>query len=142
MVSGVAECIHQRAIGTFRSNSGWARFAALLTSTACRCTANPSFGRPLSVLGVQPARAIPPADASFASLRRLDLDATAWVDHAPGWLAGHEALLEHLVRTTRWQQPRREMYDRTVDVPRLVASLPDDGPGHPVLDDMRAALAR
>jgi alkylated DNA repair dioxygenase AlkB len=81
-------------------------------------------------------------DAHFASLRRVQLDPTAWVDHAPGWLAGHEALLEHLVRTTSWHQPRREMYDRTVDVPRLVASLPEDGPGHPAIEEMRAALAR
>jgi len=81
-------------------------------------------------------------DASFASLRRLHLDASAWVDHAPGWLAGHEALMDDLRRTTTWHQPRREMYDRTVDVPRLVASLPADGPGHPVLGEMRAALVR
>jgi hypothetical protein len=25
------------------------------------------------------------------------------------------------------------MYEQIVDVPRLVATLPDDGPGHPVL---------
>jgi alkylated DNA repair dioxygenase AlkB len=82
------------------------------------------------------------ADAHFASLRRLHLDQTAWVDHAPGWLSGHEALMDHLVGATTWHQPRREMYDRTVDVPRLVASLPADGPGHPAVDEMRAALAR
>ena len=33
------------------------------------------------------------------------------------------------------------MYDRTVDVPRLVASLPDDGPGHPLLERIRALLS-
>ena len=49
------------------------------------------------------------------------------MDYAPGWLGGHDTLLEHLVRTTTWHQPRREMYERMVDVPRLVASLPDDG---------------
>jgi alkylated DNA repair dioxygenase AlkB len=84
----------------------------------------------------------PAIDAGFRSLRRIALDATAWVEHAQGWLSGHEAVLEELVRTTHWSQPRREMYDRTVDVPRLVASLPDDGPGHPILDEMRRALAR
>jgi alkylated DNA repair dioxygenase AlkB len=84
----------------------------------------------------------PAADDTFATIRRRYLDASAWVDHAPGWLSGHELVMEDLARTTRWQQPRREMYDRTVDVPRLVASLPDDGPGHPVLDEVRHALAR
>jgi alkylated DNA repair dioxygenase AlkB len=34
------------------------------------------------------------------------------------------------------------MYERVVDVPRLVAELPDDGPGHPVLDQATAALSR
>jgi alkylated DNA repair dioxygenase AlkB len=50
--------------------------------------------------------------------------------------------MDHLVRSTAWSQPRREMYDRTVDVPRLVAALPDAGPGHPVLDEVRRALER
>jgi alkylated DNA repair dioxygenase AlkB len=80
-------------------------------------------------------------DEGFGTLRRVELDRSAWVDYAPGWVAGHEAMLDHLVPTTAWQQPRREMYDRTVDVPRLVASLPDDGPGHPALEPMRRALA-
>jgi alkylated DNA repair dioxygenase AlkB len=34
------------------------------------------------------------------------------------------------------------MYDRVVDVPRLVAGLPDDGPAHPLIERMRAALSR
>jgi alkylated DNA repair dioxygenase AlkB len=84
----------------------------------------------------------PSIDVAFTTLHHVPLDATAWVEHAPGWLRGHETVMEHLVRTTTWKQPRREMYDRVVDVPRLVAALPADGPGHPVLDEMRAALAR
>jgi alkylated DNA repair dioxygenase AlkB len=78
----------------------------------------------------------------FRGARRTDLDATAWVEHVPSWVAGHEALLEALVSTTRWQSVRREMYERTVDVPRLVASLPDDGPGHPLLEQVRLALSQ
>src|SRR5207237_6921479 len=31
---------------------------------------------------------------------------------------------------------------RTVDVPRLVAALPEDGPGHPLLAEMAAALGQ
>jgi alkylated DNA repair dioxygenase AlkB len=80
-------------------------------------------------------------DGTFGKLRRVELDRGAWVDYAPAWLAGHDVLLDHLVRTTAWHQPRREMYDRTVDVPRLVASLPDDGPGHPAIEAMRRALS-
>jgi alkylated DNA repair dioxygenase AlkB len=33
------------------------------------------------------------------------------------------------------------MYERVVDVPRLVATLPDDGPGHPVLREVAMALS-
>ena len=33
------------------------------------------------------------------------------------------------------------MYDRIVTVPRLVAALPADGPGHPLLEQVRALLS-
>jgi alkylated DNA repair dioxygenase AlkB len=33
------------------------------------------------------------------------------------------------------------MYERVVDVPRLVARLPEDAPGHPVIDEMAGALS-
>jgi alkylated DNA repair dioxygenase AlkB len=86
-------------------------------------------------------RGAPSVDASaLARIRRTPLDATAWYEYLPGWVQGQEALLEHLVRTTRWRSERRHMYDRMVDVPRLIALLPEDGPGHPLLDEMRALL--
>jgi alkylated DNA repair dioxygenase AlkB len=78
--------------------------------------------------------------AGLRRVRRIALDDEAWVEHLPGWVAGHEALLDHLARTTAWRSERRMMYDRMVDVPRLVAALPGDGPGHPVLDQIRAIL--
>jgi hypothetical protein len=31
--------------------------------------------------------AVPQIDASFASARRIQLDATSWVEHVPGWLS-------------------------------------------------------
>jgi alkylated DNA repair dioxygenase AlkB len=83
----------------------------------------------------------PAVDQRFSTLRRTALDQTAWVEHAPTWADGHQALMDELVRTTRWQSQRREMYDRTVDVPRLVAALPEDGPGHPLLEQMRRLLS-
>ena len=84
----------------------------------------------------------PELAATWAAIRRTGLDARAWVDHLPGWLDGHEALFEALRATTRWQAQRRRMYERIVDVPRLVATLPDDGPGHPVLAQASTALSR
>jgi alkylated DNA repair dioxygenase AlkB len=72
---------------------------------------------------------------------RIPLDKGAWLDHIPGWLEGSETLLETLWSTTGWRSQRRRMYERVVDVPRLVATLPDDGPGHPILRDMAEALS-
>lgn len=83
----------------------------------------------------------PAFDAGFAGLRRVQLGDGAWVEEIKGWVSGHEALFDHLERTTRWRSERRVMYERKVDVPRLIASLPRDGAGHPVLEAMRAALA-
>src|SRR5260370_191276 len=80
-------------------------------------------------------------DPTVAGVQRTDLGAGAWIDHLPEWVKGHEAVLEALWTTTRWQAQRRRMYDRVVDVPRLVAAWPDDGPGHPLLPEMREALA-
>jgi alkylated DNA repair dioxygenase AlkB len=77
----------------------------------------------------------------LAAIGRLQLDDDAWVDHLPGWMAGHHDLFEELVRTTCWRQEQRKMYDRTVDVPRLIATLPAEGPGHPVLEEARRLLS-
>src|SRR5262245_48622755 len=84
----------------------------------------------------------PRVDPGLPGLQRLTLGAGAWVDHLPGWLEGHDAVFEALRRTTRWEHHRRRMYERVVDVPRLVAELPDDGPGHPVLHRAADALSR
>jgi alkylated DNA repair dioxygenase AlkB len=87
-------------------------------------------------------REAPLIDASFAKLSRTALPPDAWFDHAPGWLRGHEALFDELVGSVRWRSERREMYDRVVDVPRLYAVLPDDGPLLPVIVAMRETLSQ
>ena len=83
----------------------------------------------------------PAFDPALAGLARTDLGRGAWIDHLPEWVRGHEAVLEVLWSTTRWEAHRRKMYDRVVDVPRLVAGLPDDGPGHPLIPGLADALA-
>jgi alkylated DNA repair dioxygenase AlkB len=82
----------------------------------------------------------PRCDGSFGSLRRVELDRGAWIDVAPGWVRGHARLFEALARETAWRSEERMMYDRMVDVPRLYAAIPRDGPGHPALLEMRRAL--
>ncbi len=66
-------------------------------------------------------------DASFRSLRRLELGQRAWLDYAPEWFSGHGRLFDLLLATCEWEKHRRAMYDRIVEVPRLVASAPGSG---------------
>lgn len=84
----------------------------------------------------------PAVDASLAGLRRMDLGRGAWIDRVPRWLHGHQEVFDALRRTTRWNAHQRQMYERIVDVPRLTASVPDDGPGHPILTEAGDALCR
>jgi alkylated DNA repair dioxygenase AlkB len=83
----------------------------------------------------------PAFDPALGRLARTDLGGGAWIDHLPEWVRGHESVLDVLWTTTRWEAHRRRMYERIVDVPRLVASLPDDGPGHPLIRGLAAALS-
>ena len=77
---------------------------------------------------------------SLAAVERIVLGEGAWLDVARGWLRGEAALFELLRAQVAWRSERREMYDRTVDVPRQIAVADDAAPLHPVLDDMRRAL--
>ena len=84
----------------------------------------------------------PAIDPTFAGIRRTELAHGAWIERLPGWLAGEQTVFDTIVGTTDWHANRRPMYDRIVDVPRLTASLPRDGRGHPVLDDIVAAVSQ
>lgn len=79
----------------------------------------------------------------LAPVRRTPLGAGAWVDHLPGWLTGADALFERLAADVPWRAERRQMYDRQVEVPRLLASYGEGDPlPHPVLTEARDALGR
>ena len=82
----------------------------------------------------------PGIDGRFRTARRIELGRGAWVDRVQGWVDGHEALFDVLEHAMRWRTEERPMYDRVVAVPRLLARAPKDGPGHPLLGDMREAL--
>ena len=75
------------------------------------------------------------------SVQRTTLVGGAWIDVRPGWFSGADALFERLIDAVPWRAERRHMYDRVVDVPRLVSfyaegeSLPD-----PALDEIKRAL--
>lgn len=93
-----------------------------------------------SLFGHAPVPQRRPLRATLDRRRRIALDETSWVDHLPGWVDEHEAVFERLGETTDWKAASREMYERIIEVPRLLASFPDDGPGHPLIDEMKVAL--
>jgi alkylated DNA repair dioxygenase AlkB len=76
-----------------------------------------------------------------ATVTRTVLDHGAWVDVRPGWMRGADALFHRLAEEVPWRAERRQMYERVVDVPRLLcfyeedAALPD-----PALDEARRML--
>src|SRR5262249_29319410 len=83
----------------------------------------------LSLLG----REQPTLAPDFSRLRRPWLDDASFLDYLPEFVAGHAALFAELERAMRWHTERRVMYDRDVDVPRLLVSVPEDGTGHALL---------
>ncbi len=84
----------------------------------------------------------PAARPSFDGLERRPLSRGAWIDVHRAWLPDADAALAALVADVPWRAERRQMYDRLVDVPRLVHTY---GVGealpHPVLDAAREALS-
>jgi alkylated DNA repair dioxygenase AlkB len=77
----------------------------------------------------------------LGSVVRHRLTRGAWVDVRRDWVAGADEVLAHLVADVPWRAERRQMYDRVVDVPRLVHTYADgETLPHCVLDEARRAL--
>ena len=75
------------------------------------------------------------------TVQRHVLTAGAWVDVRPGWITGSDDVFAKLVQTVPWQAERRQMYERVVDVPRLLRFYGEGEPlPDPLLDAARAAL--
>ncbi len=76
-----------------------------------------------------------------ATVRRRPLSDGAWIDLRPGWMSGADALFERLLSGVPWRAERRQMYERVVDVPRLLSFFDeDDRLPDPALDPARRAL--
>ncbi len=72
---------------------------------------------------------------------RVPLRSGAWIDVQRGWLAGSAPLFARLAEAVPWRAERRRMYDRTVDVPRLLCFYGEREPlPDPALDACRDAL--
>jgi len=75
-------------------------------------------------------------------VERRPLTRGAWVDVRRNWLPGADEVLASLVRDVPWRAERRQMYDREVDVPRLLRFYGEDDPlPHPLLDEARRLLS-
>jgi alkylated DNA repair dioxygenase AlkB len=75
-------------------------------------------------------------------VRRIDLGQGAWLDLAPTFVTGADLLMRELLTDVAWRGERRPMYDRVVDVPRLVAFFAADAPlPHPALARIRDELS-
>jgi alkylated DNA repair dioxygenase AlkB len=88
------------------------------------------------------ATGAPAFDAEFRARRRTELSHGAWIDHVPSWVSGHDALFDELERGLRWRRETMQMYDKTVDVPRLLAKVPPEGAGQPIIERMRLAISQ
>ena len=75
------------------------------------------------------------------TVRRVPLSRGAWVDVRPGWLTGSGAVFGALVGAVPWRAEKRHMYDRVVDVPRLLCFYGEgEALPHPLLTAARGAL--
>lgn len=61
-------------------------------------------------------------------VRRRQLTDGAWVDLRPAWLTGADTLFGRLEQAVPWQAERRPMYNRVVDVPRLLSFYAEGQP--------------
>ena len=96
-------------------------------------------------LGIQPSLFdlddAAPTLGGLTAIRRRRLTDGAWVDLRPGWLGSSTRLFDSLSEHVPWRAERRRMYDRVVDVPRLVATYQATAPlPDPLLVDARQAL--
>ena len=86
--------------------------------------------------------AIAVQESLFECNERRPLGNGAWIDIRSGWLTGADDLLGELLATVPWRAERRQMYDRVLDVPRLVSfhDLTVEDPPHPRLSRLRRRL--
>ncbi len=65
----------------------------------------------------------PELPPNFSQVTRNEVGSGAWFDFAPNWLPGADAWFDILTSELRWSSASRPMYDRVVDVPRLIVNF-------------------
>ncbi|GAA0622959.1 alpha-ketoglutarate-dependent dioxygenase AlkB [Sporichthya brevicatena] len=75
------------------------------------------------------------------TVERVPLSEGAWIDVRRGWIGGADLLFERLRDGVAWRAERRPMYERVVDVPRLLCHLGEGAPApDPAVAEAHAAL--
>lgn len=82
----------------------------------------------------------PALDVAFSRVQRIDLADGAWIDFAPGWLAGHSWVFAQLLQRAEWRVEKRVMYEKEVEVPRLLGAWIENDRSLPIIEQMRGAL--
>ena len=83
----------------------------------------------------------PPGPGPLDQVRRTELTSGAWIDVLPSWLGGADELFSRLLKVVPWHAERRWMYERVVDVPRLLCHYGEGEPlPDPLLTQARDAL--
>jgi alkylated DNA repair dioxygenase AlkB len=84
----------------------------------------------------------PSLGALAGEVRRTELARGAWVDVRPGWMGGSAEVFGRLLDAVPWRAERRHMYDKVVDVPRLLCFYGDRQPlPDPMLTAAMVALS-
>ncbi len=82
-------------------------------------------------------------ESLFEHAERRQLGDDAWIELRSGWLTDADSLFDELMAVVPWRAERRQMYDRVLDVPRLVSfhDLIDEPAPHPRLKQIRRRLS-
>ena len=83
-------------------------------------------------------------DLSFATAKRIPLDAQSWVEVVPGWISGSHGLFARLAVAVPWLQHDRRLFDQTFREPRLTAEYRNlrDVPDKVILEAANALSQR
>ena len=79
-------------------------------------------------------------DTSFATAKRVPIDAHSWVEVVPGWMSGSRIVLERLTTAVPWRQHDRKLFDQIFREPRMTAEYRDlrNVPENALLNAVRA----
>jgi alkylated DNA repair dioxygenase AlkB len=95
-----------------------------------------------TLFATDPGPGVGPLAPLVDTVERVPLSRGAWVDLRPGFLLDADDVFATMLDGVPWRAEQRPMYDRVVDVPRLVATYAEGAAlPHPTLAAAREALS-